>query len=170
MSSYNNIDGEPVVCSDHYLREIAKERIGLRGVIRGDWGAISRIKHAHHLTSSDKEAVCLAITGGTDVKGLDYPCDFFEKTIMELVREKKLPMECVNDVVRRVLTLKLNHRLHSVAILAKESSVIAICACKCINLGFCKSISLVFPCEHATKSQESLDSGVSSSNTMQSVI
>lgn len=106
MCSYNSIDSELVVCSKRYLNDIAKVRMGLRGVIRADWGAISRIKNDHHLTKSDKEAIRLAVMGGLDVKGLDYPYEFFENTVVQLVKEGQIPMERIDDIVRRILILK----------------------------------------------------------------
>ncbi|MCL2089147.1 MAG: glycoside hydrolase family 3 C-terminal domain-containing protein [Oscillospiraceae bacterium] len=106
MCSYNSIDSEVVSCSKLYLNDIAKERMGLRGVIRADWGAIGRIKSAHHLTQSDKEAIRLAIVNGLDVKGLDYPYDYFEKTVAELVREGGIKPERIDDIVRRILIIK----------------------------------------------------------------
>jgi len=106
MCSYNSIDSEPVVCSKLYLHDIAKERLGLPGVIRADWGAIGRIKHSHHLTTSDEEAIRLAVVNGLDVKGLEYQHDFFQGAVVSLVNTGKIPMARLDDIILRILTLK----------------------------------------------------------------
>lgn len=106
MTCYNSIDGDVVSCSEYYLKEILKKRLGLRGVARSDWGAVERINSVHHLVSDNKSAVCKAISNGLDVKGLDMPNRDWQRYIVELVNENRLDIERVNNAVRRVLGVK----------------------------------------------------------------
>ena len=106
MASYNSVDGDVMMCSEHYLRDVLKDRMGLRGVVRSDWGGVGRLRTAHHLVSTDKDAICLAVKNGLDVQGCDYEPDFWKQNIVELVREGRLSMERLDDIVSRVLRLK----------------------------------------------------------------
>ncbi len=106
MASYNSIDGDPVMASHHYLTEVLKERIGLKGYSRSDWGGVKRLRIIHHLVSDDKEAIAMAVLNGLDVEGCDYPPQQWKQTIVELVAEGRLPMERLDDMCARVLRVK----------------------------------------------------------------
>ncbi|MBQ6240716.1 MAG: glycoside hydrolase family 3 C-terminal domain-containing protein [Firmicutes bacterium] len=106
MVSYNSVDGDPLMCSEWYLKDVLKERFGLRGYSRSDWGGVGRLKHAHHLVSTDEDAVGLAMRNGLDVQGCDYSPVFWKKTVTALVKAGKLSMERLDDIVFRVLRVK----------------------------------------------------------------
>lgn len=107
MTSYNSIDGELVTTSEHYLKEVLKERFGLRGITRADWGAVERIWKVHHLTRSKKEAIRMAVSGGLDMQGCcDFSCHEWEETLLELIKEEKLSVAQLDDTVFRVLKMK----------------------------------------------------------------
>ena len=106
MVSYNCVDGDPLMCSEWYLKDVLKERFGLKGYSRSDWGGVGRLKHAHRMVSTDKDAICLAVTHGLDVQGCDYDPTFWKKTVVELVEEGRLSMDRLDDIVSRVLRVK----------------------------------------------------------------
>ena len=107
MVCYNSIDGEVVITSEHYLREVLKERLGLRGICRSDWSALSRVDEIHHLVSNGKEAIYLAKKNGLDCQGgSEYDHDFWVKSLSELVEEGRIEEENINDSCRRILRLK----------------------------------------------------------------
>lgn len=106
MVSYNCVDGDLLMCSEYYLREVLKDRIGLKGYTRSDWGGVGRIKSQHHLVKTDKDAICLAFKNGLDTQGCDYPNDVWETTLVELVEEGRITEERINDACRRVLRVK----------------------------------------------------------------
>lgn len=106
MASYNCIDGEAVICSKHYLREILKERYGLKGYVRADFGAVNRLKTAHHMTTDSEESIRMAVQGGLDVQGFDFPNRFWEETLISLVRQQKLEESVIDEAVSRVLRVK----------------------------------------------------------------
>ena len=106
MVSYNCVDGDPLMASEWYLKDVLKERFRLKGYARSDWGGVGRLKHAHHLVATDKEAVGLAMRNGLDVQGCDYPPTFWKKTVVELVEEGALSQERLDDIVSRVLRVK----------------------------------------------------------------
>ena len=106
MASYNSIDSDVVMCSHKYLTDILKNEMGAQGYARSDWGGIGRIRRLHHLVRADRDALCLAVGHGLDVQGCDLDNQYFEETLVSLVKEGRLPMERVDDAVRRVLRMK----------------------------------------------------------------
>ena len=106
MVSYNCVDGDPLMCSEWYLKDVLKNRFGLRGYARSDWGGVGRLKSAHHLVSTDEDAIGLALRNGLDVQGCDYPPVFWKKTVVSLVKAGKLSVERLDDIVFRVLRVK----------------------------------------------------------------
>lgn len=106
MASYNCIDGEAVIASDYYLRKVLKERFGLKGYVRADFGAVNRLKTSHHMTTDSKDSICLAVNAGLDVQGFDFSNQYWEDTLMELVKEGRISMETIDDAVRRILRVK----------------------------------------------------------------
>ena len=107
MSCYNCVDGELVITSEHYQKEVLKERFGMKGITRADWGAVMRIKNLHHMASTKKEAVRMAVAGGLDMQGCcDLPFDEWEAILAELVREGKLSQASIDDTVLRILKMK----------------------------------------------------------------
>ncbi len=106
MASYNCIDSEAVICSEHYLREVLKKRYGLRGYVRADFGAVNRLKHTHHMTSSNKESIKMAVAGGLDVQGFDYPNEEWQSLLIELAEDGGLSMDVINESVSRILRVK----------------------------------------------------------------
>ena len=107
MVCYNSIDGDVVITSEHYLKEVLKERFGLRGICRSDWSAVERIHVLHHLAPNAKEGIFLAKKNGLDCQGgCEYDHDFWVNTLCELVHEGRIDEENINDSCRRVLRLK----------------------------------------------------------------
>lgn len=107
MACYNSIDGELVMTSEHYLKEVLKERFGLRGISRADWGGVMRILNTHHMTRSKSETVRMALSGGLDMQGCcDIPAREWEEIIYSLVEEGKLEAAKIDDSVLRILKMK----------------------------------------------------------------
>lgn len=106
MASYNCIDGEAVIASEHYLREVLKGRFGLKGYVRADFGAVYRLKNSHHMTADSKDSIRLAVNGGLDVQGFDFPNKYWEESLAELVREGKIAENVIDEAVRRILRVK----------------------------------------------------------------
>ncbi|MBQ8953854.1 MAG: glycoside hydrolase family 3 C-terminal domain-containing protein [Clostridia bacterium] len=106
MAAYNNIDGMPMVCSKRWLTDVLKGELGLKGYIRSDFGAVNRLHSEHHMVEDDADAVALAFNAGLDVTGFDFSNEYWQTTLCRLVREGRVPMERLDDAVRRILTVK----------------------------------------------------------------
>lgn len=107
MVSYNSIDGDLMMTSKHYLRTVLKERFGLKGICRSDWGGLRRVHYLHKMAKNEKEAIYLSKKNGLDCQGGDeYPNKLWVDSLEELVNEGRIDIENINDSCRRVLTLK----------------------------------------------------------------
>ncbi len=106
MAAYHSLDGVPLIASRYYLTEVLKEQLGLQGYIRADFGAIGRLKHAHHLTDNDDDSIALAFNAGLDVQGFDYPNEVWQGALVRLVQSGRIPRERLDDAVRRILRIK----------------------------------------------------------------
>ena len=107
MVSYNSIDGDVVITSEHYLKTVLKERFGLRGICRSDWSGVERVKTTHHLTEDDRETIYLTKKNGLDcLGGCECSHAFWVDTLCALVAEGRIDEENINDSCRRILRLK----------------------------------------------------------------
>ena len=106
MASYNSIDGEAVMASEHYLREVLQNRFGLKGYVRSDFGGINRLKTNHFMTRDDLSSMETALKAGVHVQGFDYPNAVWQSGLMQLVQEGRISGEIIDDAVRRVLRVK----------------------------------------------------------------
>lgn len=106
MAAYNNIDGVPMIASKHWLTDVLKGELGLKGYIRSDFGAVNRLRSEHHMVEADADAIALAVNAGLDVTGFDFSNEVWQTTLCRLVREGRVPMERLDDAVRRILTIK----------------------------------------------------------------
>ena len=171
MVSYNSVDGDPLMCSEFYLKDVLKDRFRLKGYSRSDWWGVARLKGAHRLVSTDKAAVLLAMKNGLDVQGCDYTPQFWKKTVIELVEEGSLSMDRLDDITERVLRVKFELGLfdrpytdetrweqvircdahRSLALEAARKSLVLLKNDGILPLKNISSIALIGPSSHAQK-------------------
>lgn len=108
MASYNCIDGEAVICSEYYLRRILKERFGLKGYVRADFGAVRRLHDTHFMTKDHKQSIEWAVNGGLDVQGFDFSNEEWQQSLISLVEEGRIRMEVIDEAVTRILRAKFD--------------------------------------------------------------
>lgn len=107
MACYNSIDSEVVISSRRYMTEILKERIGLPGISRADWGAIERLMTHHFTAANHKEAIRAVKQAGLDMQGCcDVPEAEYEQIIYELIESGELSEADLDESVRRILRMK----------------------------------------------------------------
>lgn len=107
MSCYNAIDSEVVLSSKYYLTDILRGRYGLKGYVRADWGSITRLVTAHRTAADHVDAICDSVNAGLDMQGcLDYTPEFWESTLIDLVKSGRVSEDIINNSVKNVLTLK----------------------------------------------------------------
>lgn len=106
MSSYNDYNGVPVTSSSYFLRDILRDDWGFKGYVVSDSRAVEFIADKHHVAKDHKEAVLQAINAGLNIRtDFTMPEDYV-LPIRELVKEGKLDIKTVDDLVRDVLRVK----------------------------------------------------------------
>jgi beta-glucosidase len=79
--------------------------MGFQGVIVTDWEDIIRLHTRHLVANSPRAAVALAINSGIDMSMVPSDFSFFD-LLKEAVQKNEVPMNRINDAVRRILILK----------------------------------------------------------------
>jgi beta-glucosidase len=96
MGPYNKINGEFGCESDELLNGVLKRDWGFRGWVMSDWGATHSTEKAT-LAGLDQESGVefdVMLNGGI----------FFTDRLLEAVRENRVPVARLDDMVRRILT------------------------------------------------------------------
>ncbi|KAI8367532.1 glycoside hydrolase superfamily [Radiomyces spectabilis] len=106
MESYIDINGEPVVASEKYLRQLLREQMGFKGMLVTDWAEIENLYTTHRVAASHKDAVHMSIKSTSiDMSMVPKDVIFFE-TLQDLVNDGQIPMERIDESVERLLQLK----------------------------------------------------------------
>jgi beta-glucosidase len=104
MSAFNDIAGVPASANPLTLRTVLRDEWQWRGVVVSDFNAIGELVN-HGIATNLKEAAQKAILAGVDI---DMESDAYARHLAELVEEGTVPIEVVDEAVRRVLRLKFN--------------------------------------------------------------
>jgi beta-glucosidase len=105
MVNSAEINGVPGHINKHLLTDILKGELKFDGFVVTDWEDIKKLVSAWKVAADEKEATRMAIMAGNDMSmvPLDYS---FADLLIELVKEKKVPMTRIDDAVRRILRVK----------------------------------------------------------------
>jgi beta-glucosidase len=103
MSAFNEIGGIPATANPLTLRTILREEWGWPGVVLSDYEAVHELI-PHGVAADLKEAARLSLLAGLD---MDMVSNAYANHLVELVEEGAVPLQLVEEAVRRVLCLKL---------------------------------------------------------------
>ena len=103
MTSYNAIDGVPCTSNSWLLKNVLREQWGFKGVVFSDLGSIWALHSTHRTAASQLEATAQAINAGVDI---DLGGSNYGNYLKEAVENGLVPIENVDDAVRRVLRFK----------------------------------------------------------------
>ncbi|MGN0314581.1 MAG: glycoside hydrolase family 3 C-terminal domain-containing protein [Fusicatenibacter sp.] len=106
MCSYNSIDGQPVASDRELLTGVLREQYGMRGFVRSDLTAVSRLYGSHYTAESKPEAIRQGMEAGVDLQLYDFTHEEWMDGIKELLRDGKMCMETLDQACSRVLRLK----------------------------------------------------------------
>ncbi len=102
MSGFNDLNGVPATGNELLLRRILKEEWGFDGFVVSDWASIVEMTK-HGFAEDDEHAALHAAAAGLD---MEMASGAFVGALPSLVERGKLPVEVVDDAVRRILTIK----------------------------------------------------------------
>lgn len=106
MCAYNDYDGVPMSGNYHYLTEVLRGEMGFKGYVVSDSYAIGRLAGVHKVAADLKESCLQALTAGLNVRTEFNAPDEYIGCIRALIREGRLPMKRVDEMVRDVLYVK----------------------------------------------------------------
>ncbi len=102
MSSFNDINGEPISASEYYLTKILRDYLGFEGMVVSDYAAIVQLIR-NGVAKDEAEATELALKAGIDMDMWDY-C--YLNNGEDLVEKGKIPLELIDKAVKNVLGIK----------------------------------------------------------------
>jgi beta-glucosidase len=100
MPSYSSWNGVKCSGSRRLLTEIVKEELGFEGFLISDFRAIDE------LPGDYKSDIATSINAGMDMVMVPDRYQLFFDTLKELVEEGAIPMQRIDDAVRRILRVK----------------------------------------------------------------
>ncbi len=102
MNAFNTFNGIPATANHFLLRDILKTKWNFQGFVVSDWASI-REMISHGYAKDGTEAAQKAAEAGSD---MDMESYLYVNELVNLVKEKKVDIEIIDDAVRRILRLK----------------------------------------------------------------
>ncbi|MEM9186247.1 MAG: glycoside hydrolase family 3 N-terminal domain-containing protein [Planctomycetota bacterium] len=104
MTTFSEVNGVPGTAHRELLRGVLKRDWRFQGFVVSDWGSVTEMV-AHGFAADEAQAGRLALMAGVD---MDMCSPAFAKHLEQAVREGRVPMERIDDAVRRVLRSKVD--------------------------------------------------------------
>ncbi len=111
MVNSGSINGVPAHASHWLLTTLLRDTYGYEGMVVSDWDDLNRMLTNHDYAPDFETATEMAINAGVDMymigNGGDAPGPVqFIDTVVGLVEDGAIPMERIDEAVRRILELK----------------------------------------------------------------
>ncbi len=102
MSSFNDLNGVPLVANHYMLTEVLRDRLGFDGFVVSDWRAVEQLFNQRFVTDSIDAAV-KSIAAGNDMDMYDA---IYRDYLPQALQQGRIDMATIDNAVRRVLKLK----------------------------------------------------------------
>lgn len=103
MASYNEIDGIPSHINHWLLDRVLRQEWGFDGYVVSDGGGLQMLYQTHHVAADKEEAARKALAAGVD---FDLSDGSVYRTVLEQVKDGRIPVAQLDRSVRRVLGVK----------------------------------------------------------------
>lgn len=100
MVSFSSWDGRKMHAQDYLLTDVLKGELGFSGFLVSDWQAIDQIPGDYY------NDVVTSINAGLDLIMVPYDYQSFMTNLTAAAENGDIPMERIDDAVRRILTVK----------------------------------------------------------------
>lgn len=107
MVSYSSWQGVKMHASRYLLTDLLKGELGFKGFLISDWKALDE------MGSHERENIKTAILAGLDMVMVPTRYESFISNLEALVQAGEVPMERIDDAVRRILRVKMRLGLFS---------------------------------------------------------
>jgi len=102
MAAFNEINGIPASGNAHTLRDILREEWRFSGFVVSDWNSTAEMIN-HGFCKDMKDVARKSILAGID---MEMQSSAYADHLEALIHEGIVPLELVDDAVRRILTIK----------------------------------------------------------------
>lgn len=102
MSSFNTINGEPASGSKWLMTDVLRSQWHFNGFVVSDWSSVNELIN-HGVAKDSKGAAELGLLAGVD---MDMMGNLYHEYGRSLIDEKKLDTKALDEMVRRILTVK----------------------------------------------------------------
>lgn len=102
MSAFNSLNGVPATADPFTLTQILRKEWGFRGFVESDWTSVAELI-PHGIANDSATAARKALLAGVD---MDMASSFYHDNMVNLVRSGQVPVERIDEAVRRILRVK----------------------------------------------------------------
>lgn len=102
MSAFNDINGQPVTSSKHYLTDILRKKLGFDGLVVSDYDAVIQLER-QGVSENNGDSAKLALNAGIDI---DMHSNVYLNELEKLVNNNEISIKTIDNAVRRVLRAK----------------------------------------------------------------
>jgi beta-glucosidase len=103
MSSFSDLNGVPAAGNQFVMQQVLREEWNFEGFVVSDWDAIRELT-VHGFTEDDREAASAAANVGID---MEMASALYRDHLPELVKDGKVAESAIDEMVYRILQLKL---------------------------------------------------------------
>ena len=109
MASFNSVRGEKCHGSKYLLTDLLKEELGFEGFVVSDWAGIDEIPgdYKSDIISGVNAGIDMVMVPGIMEGQNQQHYKTFIKLLIEAVNEGSVPMQRIDDAVRRILKVKM---------------------------------------------------------------
>lgn len=100
MVSFSSWKGIKMHAQKYWITDVLKGELGFKGLVVSDWGGIDQIDPDYYTS------VVTAINAGIDMNMVPYDYIQFINVMKRAVMKGDIPLDRINDAVRRILTVK----------------------------------------------------------------
>ncbi|KAG0226037.1 hypothetical protein BGW41_004420 [Actinomortierella wolfii] len=106
METYIDVNGQPVVGSHYYLKELLRDRLGFRGMLVSDWAEGDRLFSEHKTVGSPRAAQYQMLKETTIDMVMTPDTALFPEEAARFVEQGRIDRERLEEAAGRVLQLK----------------------------------------------------------------
>jgi beta-glucosidase len=114
MASYSSWQGRKVHGRGDLLTDLLKEELGFDGLLVSDWGAVDQVADNYY------EAVVASVNAGIDLNMVPQRHELWLDALRAAVDNGDVPLERIDDAVRRVLRVKFEIGLFEAPLARRE--------------------------------------------------
>ena len=107
MCSYTAVGGVPMSMDREMLTDVLRDQWGMRGFVRADMTAVSRLYDWFFVADNMEDAIKLSLEAGLDMQYFCMPHDTWQNGIRNLVESGRMDRAVVEQAARRMLRSKM---------------------------------------------------------------